>query len=255
MGLLSSLFGGEKKKENNQQENKNFDILKYDGIRARNIRQLPYAIKCFEEAIALKEDAETMELLAASYIQTGKTDEARVIYNRLTEIEPESTKVLLSLAGVCFMQEDYAAMKEACQKAIALDNKNKTAFYLASKAEVGEKNYIQAIVMLTKAIAIDEDFKEAYQLRAEVLWNMRQPKEALDDIKSILSKDSTRNNPDLKAIPIKGISECMHASLLFLKGKRQSILAEKLLEMMKTYAQEVHISEEKANSIHEKQSI
>lgn len=72
---------------------------------------------------------------------------------------------------------------------------------------------------------------------------------------SILSKDSTRNNPDLKAIPIKGISECMHASLLFLKGKRQSILAEKLLEMMKTYAQEVHINEEKANSIHEKQSI
>lgn len=190
MGLLSSLFGGEKKKENNQQENKNFDILKYDGIRARNIRQLPYAIKCFEEAIALKEDAETMELLAASYIQTGKTDEARVIYNRLTEIEPESTKVLLSLAGVCFMQEDYAAMKEACQKAIALDDKNKTAFYLASKAEVGEKNYIQAIVMLIKAIAIDEDFKEAYQLRAEVLWNMRQPKEALDDINSILSKDS-----------------------------------------------------------------
>lgn len=60
---------------------------------------------------------------------------------------------------------------------------------------------------------------------------------------SILSQDITRNNPDLRAIPIKGNQECMHASLLFLKGKRQSILAEKLLEMMKIYAQEAHMKE------------
>lgn len=47
MGLLSSLFGGGKPNEDQQakQEKKNFEILKYDGIRARNMRQLPYAIK------------------------------------------------------------------------------------------------------------------------------------------------------------------------------------------------------------------
>ena len=61
---------------------------------------------------------------------------------------------------------------------------------------------------------------------------------------SILSKDITRNNPDLRAIQIKGCVECMHASLLFLKGKRQSIMAEKLLEMMKIYSQEKHQSAE-----------
>lgn len=64
---------------------------------------------------------------------------------------------------------------------------------------------------------------------------------------SILSKDITRNNPDLKAIPIKGNVECMHASLLFLKGKRQSILAEKLLEMMKLFSQEQHQNAEEAS--------
>lgn len=203
MGLLSSLFGGNKKDEGSEQEKqekKNFEILKYDGIRARNIRQLPYAIKCFEEATAIKEDIETMELLAASYLQTGKTDDARTVYNRLAEIAPENTKVLLSLAGVCFIQEDYPAMKEACEKAISLDDKNKAAFYLAAKAEKGEKNYIQAIVMLTKAIAIDEDFKDAYQVRAEVLWEMRQAKEAIEDLDSILSKESD----DEDALVLKG---------------------------------------------------
>lgn len=80
MGLLSSLFWRKqekRKQRTGEQEKKNFEILKYDGIRARNIRQLPYAIKCFEEATAIKEDIETMELLAASYLQTGKTEEAR----------------------------------------------------------------------------------------------------------------------------------------------------------------------------------
>ena len=73
MGLLSSLFGGKssEEKQTATQEDKNFDTLKYDGIRARNIHQLPYAIKCFENAIRLKEEPETMMLLANAYLQTG----------------------------------------------------------------------------------------------------------------------------------------------------------------------------------------
>ena len=61
MGLLSSLFGKSKSDANEQekQDKKNFDILKYDGIRARNMGKLPYAIKCFEEAVALQEEKET----------------------------------------------------------------------------------------------------------------------------------------------------------------------------------------------------
>ena len=52
MGIFSSLFGGSKKTE----EEKNFDILKYDGFRAMRIGNLTYALKCFEEATAIQED-------------------------------------------------------------------------------------------------------------------------------------------------------------------------------------------------------
>ena len=38
MGIFSSLFGGNKTPEENQE--KNFDILKYDGIRAMRIGKL-----------------------------------------------------------------------------------------------------------------------------------------------------------------------------------------------------------------------
>lgn len=210
MGLLSALFG-EKKPDDKQQSpqekqnQRNFDILKYDGIRARNMGKLPYAIKCFEEAVALNDEPETLGLLASAYLQAGRTDDARITLDRLTEKEPADIHALLSLASVCYMQEDYEGMDTACQKAIALDEQNPQAYFLAAKAARGVKNDLNTIVMLTKAIAADETFAQAYQLRAEVLWDMRQPNEALDDLNRILSQ----NPDDEEALLLKGKIEAV----------------------------------------------
>lgn len=189
MGLLSSLFGGGKPNEDQQakQEKKNFEILKYDGIRARNIHQLPYAIKCFEQAVALNEDPETLQLLAGTYMEAGRTEDARITLDRLVEKTPDNVQVLLSLASVCYQQEDYESMDRACQKAIAQDETNAVAYLMAARAAKGMKNDLQAIVMLTKATVQNEEYMEAYLLRAEVLWNMRQAKDAMNDLDKVLS--------------------------------------------------------------------
>ena len=204
MGLLSSLFG-EKKPDDNRtpqekQDQKNFDILKYDGIRARNMGRLDYAIRCFEQAIDLNDEPETLGLLAHAYLQANRTDDARLTLDRLVRQNPSDFHALLSLAGVCYMQEDYATMKEVCQKAIAQDDKNAQAYFLAARAERGLKNDLNAIVMLTKALAQNETFTQAYQLRAEVLWDMRQAHEATDDLNHILSL----NPDDEDALLLKG---------------------------------------------------
>ena len=189
MGLLSSLFGGSKPSEDQQakQEKKNFEILKYDGIRAHNMHQLAYAIKCFEQAIELNDEPETLQLLANAYVEAGRTDDARITLDRLIDKTPENVKGLLSLASICYMQEDYESMDDACQKAIKLDETNALAYYLAAKAARGMKNDLQAIVMLTKAIAQNEEYAAAYLLRAEVLWDMRQAKDAMGDLEKVLS--------------------------------------------------------------------
>ena len=63
MGFFKSFFSGkpanpeEEKQKNNQ---KNFEIFKYDGMRAQRMGRADYAIKCFTEALALQEDFETM---------------------------------------------------------------------------------------------------------------------------------------------------------------------------------------------------
>ena len=56
------MLGGKKSSEEQQKkdERRKFDVLKYDGVRARGMGQLPYAIRCFEQALTLQADAETM---------------------------------------------------------------------------------------------------------------------------------------------------------------------------------------------------
>ena len=196
MGIFSSLFGGNKKTE----EEKNFDILKYDGIRAMRIGKLTYALKCFEEATAIQEDLETMPHQANTYIRVNRMDDARQLMNRMSEIASDQPLVFQSLASLCYMQEDYKGMDEACQKALALNDQDPATYFLSAKAAVGLSNGIQAIAMLTKAIMLNEEFVEAYQMRAEILWTMRQAKDANEDIEKLLSM----NPEDENALLLKG---------------------------------------------------
>ena len=196
MGIFSSLFGGNKKTE----EEKNFDILKYDGIRAMRIGKLTYALKCFEEATAIQEDLETMQHQANTYIRVNRMDDARQLMNRMTEIASDQPLIFQSLASLCYMQEDYKGMDEACRKALALNDQDPATNFLSAKAAVGLSNGIQAIAMLTKAIMLNEEFVEAYQMRAEILWTMRQAKDANEDIEKLLSM----NPEDENALLLKG---------------------------------------------------
>ena len=202
MGIFSSLFGGNKKTE----EEKNFDILKYDGIRAMRIGKLTYALKCFEEATALKEDLETMQHQANVYIRVNRMDDARKLMERMTEIAADQPLVFHSLASICYMLEDYKAMNEACQKALALNDQDPSTYFLSAKAAVGLNNGIQAIAMLTKAIMLNEEFVEAYQMRAEILWTMRQAKDANEDIEKLLSMNPEDENALLLKAEIMAVS-------------------------------------------------
>lgn len=119
MGFFKSFFSSkpatpEEEKQKNIQ--KNFEIFKYDGMRAQRMGRADYAIQCFTEALALQEDFETMGYLAQVYTQTGALDEARKLLERMTEKEPEHTSTFLMLANICYMQEDYPAMAEAARR-------------------------------------------------------------------------------------------------------------------------------------------
>lgn len=197
MGFFKSFFSGKPSSpEEEQQKNKqkNFEIFKYDGMRAQRMGRTDYAVKCFREALALQEDFETMGYLVQVYIQTNRLDEARRLLERMTQMEPNHANTFLNLANVCFAQEDYPAMAEAAKKAIAIEEGNAMAHYLLGKATDGEGDSIMSIAHLTKAILLKEDFTEARLMRAEALMKMQQYKEAAEDIEAILSQTPDEEN-------------------------------------------------------------
>ena len=191
MGFFKSFFSGKSASpadEKQKNEQKNFEIFKYDGMRAQRMGRADYAVKCFTEALALQEDFETMGYLTQTYIQTNELEEARKLLERMVELEPKHTPTYLTLANVCYMQEDYPAMAKAAQKAIEIEAGNAIAHYLLAKADNGQGDGLMCIAHLTQAIMLKEDFIEARLLRAEALSKMRQYKEAMEDIDAILAQ-------------------------------------------------------------------
>ena len=120
MGFWKSLFTGsdEKQEDNQRKEEKNFDILKFDGVRAQRMGRLDYALRCFDEALSLKEDFETLSFKSATLISLNRLDEAREVLERMAELESQSVDVRIALANVLYMSEDYEAMKEAAAEAV-----------------------------------------------------------------------------------------------------------------------------------------
>ena len=150
--FFKSFFSG--KTENPEEEKqknakKNFEIFKYDGLRAQRMGRPDYAIKCFNEALAIEEDFETLNYLSQIYMQTGEFVKAHELLERMIALEPELTSTYLTLANLCFMQENYQEMADAAQKAIT----------------------------------------EARLLRAEALYKMQQFAEAMEDIEAILAQN------------------------------------------------------------------
>ena len=190
--FFKSFFSGksetpESEKQKNDQ--KNFEIFKYDGLRAQRMGRPDYAVKCFIEALAIKEEFETMGYLSQLYIQMGETAKARELLEKMVAMEPDVTSTFLTLANVCFIQEDYQAMEEAANKAIAIEEGNAVAHYLLGKARKGQDDDLMTIAHLTKAITLKDDFIEARLLRAEALMNLKQYKDMMEDIDAVLAQN------------------------------------------------------------------
>ncbi len=189
--FFKSLFSGksESPEEDKQKsDKKNFEIFKFDGLRAQRMGRPDYALKCFTEALAIEEEFETMGYLSQLYIQMHELDKSLELLRRMAEMEPQMTSTFLTLAQVYYIQEDYSEMSRAAQTAIETDENNAPAYLLLAKADYGLKDNFQTIANLTKAILLKDDFTEAHLMRAEVLLEMHQPKEAKEDIEAILTE-------------------------------------------------------------------
>lgn len=198
MNFFKSLFGGkaETSEEKKQEESaKNFDVLKYDGVRALRTSQWEYAIKCFNHALEIKEDLEIRDYLSEALVHNNELLLAYEQLQKLAEAQPDNEEIFLKMANVAYMMEDYGAMSDACEKALLINKDDPQVLGLYARACLGQGDEVNAVAMLTKAISLKEDYREAYLLRGETLLKMGDIKGAEDDADYLLLQ--VKDNEDV----------------------------------------------------------
>lgn len=197
MGFWKTFFGGEpdEETEKREAETRNFELLKYDGVKAMRMGQTDYAVKCFEKALETKDDAEVRDYLSRAYLQLGRYDEALRQLKTVMALEPDNLNLKLQAASVAYIKEDYDEMAALCDQALALDNESAAANLFYARAELGRKNMVQAIARLSRSIALDSELVEARLVRAQTLLGMGDVKGTREDVDWL--KEHTQDNEDV----------------------------------------------------------
>ena len=218
MNFFKKLFGSQNTSEEVKEE-KNFDVLKYDGVRALRMQQFDYAAKCFVLALELNADLECRDYLSQAYISLGDMQNAYTQLMAISAAQPNNVAVLLRMADVLYMTEDYAAMAEVCEKALQLDSENIMTYYIYAKAYKGLNDLDAAVAMLSKAIDRREDFDAARLLRGNVLLEKNQTAEAAIDADNLYQR--IEENEDvllLKARVEKALGNLKEAEKVYTKA-------------------------------------
>ncbi len=184
MGFLKLLFGGSEgtpEEEKEQAERKQFDLMKYDGVKAMKMGQWDYAVRCFVEALKVQDDIEVHDYLSRAYVHLDRLDDSLKELHLLTSAEPNNVLLWLQVAHVYYMLENYEGMSDAAQHAIDVDADSAQAYLLLAQAALGQNDMINGIARLTKAITLDEGLAEARLLRAQTLLKMGDVTSADED--------------------------------------------------------------------------
>ena len=193
MGFWKALFGGEEQspeQEKEQQEQKRFELLKYDGVRALKTGRLDIAESCLREALTMREDLEVRDYLWQLLVRLDRTDEALEHLKAMSEAQPDNVELKLQMATVAYMKEDYALMEQVLEPLTSVSAESlqgdshlttAQAFYLMAQARWRQHDRQGATEWLTKAIAVYPEMGEAYLLRGQTLLEMGESDGAASD--------------------------------------------------------------------------
>jgi len=190
MGFWKSLFGGEQPSPEEEKKNadeRQFDLMKYDGMKALRMGQAEYAEKCLLEALKVRDDIEVRDILSQALIRMGRLDEALEQLKHMAAATSGHPQLLLRAAHVAYMLEDYDQMAGFCQQAIEADPEQAMAHHLMGQACKGKGDLVQAVAWLTKAIALDEETGDARLLRSQTLLSMGDLNGAAEDCEWLLT--------------------------------------------------------------------
>ena len=209
MGFWKTLFGGAEETPENEKkssEARNFDLLKYDGVKAMRIGQFDYAVKCFREALKIENDLEVRDYLQQALTRNGNIAEAIAELKIMSDAQPDNVRLLTHMARLAYMEEDYDLMESICQKAEVVSPEDSMVQFQYAQACLGHNDLIGGIARLTKSISLDEDMLDARLLRGQTLLKMGELKGAQEDVDYLL--EHTEGQEDVLLLSARLLHAC-----------------------------------------------
>lgn len=197
MSFWKVLFGGSASPEEEKRSNdtRNFNLLKYDGVKAMRMGKADYAVKCFQEALKISNDLETRDYLSQALIHTGQLAEALQTLDEI-RLSGQANRALMARMGhIAYMMEDYGRLADIANQAAEADNSDPHAYYMGAQAALGTGDQATAIDRLTTALKLDESRADARLLRAQTYMATDNLADALSDAEWLL--DNTADNEDV----------------------------------------------------------
>lgn len=147
---------------------------------------------------AFPKNVDYQHLLASYYEQIGDQDNAKAIYQKILDIDPNDVKAKLALAGVSRKDQNelfyLQTLKPIFEQAeLDIDTKiGKIYPFIGKVAEEGNQEIAKATLELTEILEkVHPDEAKAFSASGDLLYYSGKRKEALEKYKQTLERDET----------------------------------------------------------------
>jgi arylsulfatase A-like enzyme/Tfp pilus assembly protein PilF len=97
---------------------------------------------------------QAMLLLATSYEELDRREEAKAQYDRILKDDPNSIQGLIGMANVLLEEGDKEDVIALCQQILSVDDRNTQAYTILGTVYMGEDDHSRALPHLEKAVEI-----------------------------------------------------------------------------------------------------
>jgi adenylate cyclase len=183
-----------------------------DDIARRVVGAVAVRLTHFEQDRVLAKPTES--LVAYEYVLRGreyfsnatrdKNDEARRMFERAIELDPNYAAAYAALGGAYYEavvsgwtelpDEDLERAESLAQKALALDASTTSAYRLLGFVELSRQRYDLALAQIDRALKINPNDAESYAVRGVILVWSGKAAEALPWLEAALHFDRTVSN-------------------------------------------------------------
>jgi tetratricopeptide (TPR) repeat protein len=116
-----------------------------------------------------------------------KTSPDKITFSMGKVLVNDGTSELIRKARILMEKKDYTSAQLELHKALAINDKLATAYYLNGKVYEAQSNQDKAIEYFNRAVELDKDYFEAYYKLGRIYFSRHKPEKAVENFKKVLS--------------------------------------------------------------------